>query len=161
MFKYTKYLLVIILVACSSGSKEIDFQESAINAVKNELLNPDSFELIKYSLDTIFLRNNILLKIKMDSFEIKSAEVGLETWKESYSDAGKDYYNKYLVQLEDAENRIDSNLSLINSVPDSIFEYRGNIRYYANRKGGMRVINEMFIYFDYKGIVVNTINLDR
>jgi len=160
LFKYIKYILILIIVACGSSSKEVDFQELSINAVKNELLDPNSFELIKYSLDTTFLHEELLRKIGNDSLEMRSAQGGLEIWEDMKNDYGKDNYEEYLVKLKDAEKRIDSNLSLLNSVPDSIFEFRGYIRYYANSKGGMRVINQMGIYFDSKGLVINTISLD-
>ena len=151
---------MLVVFACSSSSKEIDFQELAINAVKNELLDPNSFELIKYSLDTNYLHEEMMRLISNDSMEIRSAKGGLDIWESSKNDFGKDNYDEYLVQLKEAELRIDSNFSVINNTTDSIVGYRSFIRYYANSKGGMRVINQMGVAFDYKGLVVNTISLD-
>lgn len=151
--KYLRYILSLIVVACSSGSKEIDFQELSINAVKNELLDPNSFELIKYSLDTIYNHEEALIFLRHDSI--------MGDWyiKMLVSDDGNEIYNYYLDGLKRISQRMDSSKSLLDN-PDMISKYRATVLYYSNGKGGLRVINKMGISFNLEGIVGSTYSLD-
>jgi hypothetical protein len=156
LFKYTKYLLILIIVACGSSSKEVDFQELSINAVKNELLDPNSFELIKYSLDTIYNHEEALILLRLDSSKV---DIYNNLLYLSVELDEKEKYNEYLDALNDTQRRIDSSKSLLDN-PDMISKYRATVLYYSNGKGGMRVINKMGITFNLEGIVGSTYSLD-
>ena len=156
LFKYTKYLLILIIVACGSNSKEVDFQDLSINAVKNELLDPKSFELIEYSMDTIFLHEGARFNISNDSLSLYYQEgtLAMMTGGETYVERGiREDIAKY-------KRSIDSNQSLINNSPDTIVKYLSRVRYYTNSKDGMRVINWMGITFNHQGLFVSTLRLD-
>ena len=155
ILKQIKYILLLIIVSCSSSSKEIDFQELSISAVKSELLDPNSFELIKYSLDTIFLHEGARRNISNDSMELAYAmDYAMSIGEETYEDRRiKEDIIKY-------ERSIDSNESLIKNAPDTIVKYLGYVRYYANSKDGRRLINSYGITFNHKGLYVSQLSLD-
>jgi len=156
VLKQIKYMLLLIVVACGSSSKEVDFQELSINAVKNELLDPNSFELIKYSLDTTMVHAESLFLLGVDSSLVDTYNSLLDLYK---NDVDKQDYEEYTLKMNDVNRRMDSCKSLLNE-PDRVSGYRTFVRYYANSKGGLRVINEMKVTLNPEGIVLKTYSLD-
>ena len=148
----------VMMVACSNTPK---FKSEAISAVRNELLDPNSFELIKYEFDTITFHNDLRGNIIIDSLDIDLYTSTVSIWEDSKNSYGKKYYQKELINLNQAKKSLDSNLALLNSSSDSIIGYFSEVRYYANSKGGQRVIGEMRVKFDHKGFITGTTDLDN
>ena len=155
-----KAILVLVggmmAVACQS-----DFESKSISAVKNELLDPNSFELIKYDLDTTTLHWWLKLQIQMDSLDVDVDQQRVAIWEDSKNSYGKSYYEEAVADLNKAKHSLDSNSALLKSSPDTIVAYSAKVRYYANSKGGQRVIGEMRVSFDHKGFVTGTSELDN
>ena len=147
----------VMMVACSNTSK---FESKAISAVKNELLDPNSFELIKYEFDTITLHSWLNNHIQIDSMHMDFEQQRVDLWEDSKNSYGKEYYSDALADLRESKRSLDSNIALLKSSPDTIVAFTSKIRYYANSKGGQRVIGEMRVEFDHKGFVTGTTDLD-
>ena len=166
MFKSTKYIVLLIVVACSSGSKERELKNESINAVKLKLLDAKSFELIRYSLDTTFL-HQLVNDYIIDDLQWKNdvehniSELSPRLTKSSRKDG---YVYETLVVWKNLVNRIESSIEsdkfLIKNVPDTIIGYKCFVRYYSNSQLGLRVINEVRVTLSPTGDVIGLANLE-
>ena len=147
----------VMMVACNTSN----FESKSISSVKNELLDPNSFELIKYEFDTATFHNKLKGEIIIDSLDIDLYTATVAIWEDSKSSYGKNHYQEELLKLNQAKRSLDSNLALLKSSPDTIIGYRSEVRYYANSRGGQRVIGEMAVFFDHKGMIERTVDLNK
>ncbi len=146
----------VMMVSCQS-----DFESKSISAVKSELLDPNSFELIKYDLDTNTLHWWLKLQVQIDSLDVDLDQQRVAIWEDSKNSYGKTYYEEAVTDLNKAKRSLDSNSALLKSSPDTIVGYSAKVRYYANSRGGQRVINEMRVSFNHKGFITGTAELDN
>ena len=147
----------VMMVACNTSN----FESKSISSVKNELLDPNSFELIKYEFDTATFHNKLKSNIYIDSLNVNTEQKIAAIWEPSKNSYGKKYYQEALLNLNQAKRSLDSNLALLKSSPDTIIGYRSEVRYYANSRGGQRVIGEMAVFFDHKGMIERTVDLNK
>jgi len=148
----------VMMVACSNTPK---FKSEAISAVRNELLDPNSFELIKYSFDTTTLHELLSFEIELDSIRIYHDHQIVAIWEDSKNSYGKSYYQEAVTDLNKDQRSLDNNIALLKVSPDTIVSFGSTVRYYANSKGGQRVIGEMRVKFDHKGFKTGTTDLDN
>jgi len=162
ILKQIKYILLLIVVACSSNL-ESELKNKSINSVKLALLDPNSFELISYSLDTIFVHTKLMEILSIDSSLIDSYKYTLNQLEDQKNVEGllKDTYDEYLVELNRVERQIDSLTSVINNTPETIIKYQSFTRYYSSNRFGLRVINEIRVTFSPTGYVLDVTNLDN
>ena len=152
MLKYTKYLLLSIVVACSS--KETEYKDLAITHLKTFLLDPKSFELINYQLDTIRLSYQVqeeLFRVRdiIESNIIDTTCCDPEIWLDSLR-SRKDRVTEMLILLD----KLDSNPSL-----NTPIGYQSVVRYYYTRANRERVIHTIGINHDMNGNVLEEISI--
>jgi hypothetical protein len=141
MNRILKYVVILIVVSCSSNSKEpidredtkFDYKEESVNYVKKYILDPNSFELINFELDTVRLSYSI-----REDYLRFSDIIDTNYFPEPELSVKKDSLYNMLLLLDE----LNSNPTL-----DTAIGLQGNVRYYSINKSGQRVINTMGVVF--------------
>ena len=136
----------VLAVACSSGP---NVENLAIDAVKNSLLDPKSFELIKTEPTDTFMLSQWI-----------SSEVGyMQRMKDHYDETiaewsqlsyMKDHVTEYKVQADKYAAKIDSLNNRLATSPDTVMSYSKVVRCYATNRLGTKGIQDVEVYFTPK-----------
>jgi hypothetical protein len=153
-------LAITLLSSCKSETEKL--QDTAINEVKETLLDPKSFELIETEVDTIFASTKMitdyayLTDLANDWTEQANKVIDDISWEHRFGrPAGKHMFRQaqeYLDSSKSCSDRYDAIVQkaskLINTPNDSIIGYTVDIRYYATSRGGDKRMGENR-YFQY------------
>ena len=135
----------LMMASCSNGSK---MENEAISVVKEQCLDPNSFELIKTEVDTCFYHFRLENMIWIDSSNIDLAQHSVNLWEDSKNSYGKGYYEEAVIELAEAQKSLEEHLTQLQTEPNAIEGYIVRVRFYANSKGGLHVINDANVFFD-------------
>jgi hypothetical protein len=147
-------LAITLLSSCQSETEKL--QQTAINEVKETLLDPKSFELIETEVDTIYAslrmiidghylyegyerwskhRNKVMDDVKWDHALGRPAGSAKMRLLQTCQDSCTKYIDQYSSLVESAKK-------LQESENDSIVGYSVKIRYYATSRGGDKRMGE-------------------
>jgi hypothetical protein len=136
----------VMIVACSSDP---NVENLAIDAVKNSLLDPKSFKLIKTEpTDTFRLSNWVNMGLEHNQ-EMKDHydETATEWSQLSYM---KDMALEYRQKANKYTTKIDSLNNILNTTPDTVMSYSKTVRCYAANRLGTKGIQDVTVYFTPK-----------
>jgi hypothetical protein len=153
-------LAITLLSSCQSETEKL--QQTAINEVKETLLDPKSFELIETKVDTIYASTKMLTDysfltdIAMEWTKEANKVIDDISWEHRFGrPAGKSMFNRaqqYLDSSKSCTDRyaviIEKSEALKDTPNDSIVGYTVDIRYYATSRGGEKRMGENR-YFQY------------
>ena len=161
-------LPIIVLVLLASlyffleYSSKPNYEQIAITKVKEVLLDPNSFELIKVEKDTIWKSN-------MMEIEIINSKLIVESWEKMYlnesrkatdyllADMMDDYWfaETFTKQYKDSFlaktkrlNELKEREALLGTENDYMLEFVYVVRGYAITRGGIRMIGDWEVRFD-------------
>ena len=163
--------MLVFLIGCE---KVPTYEELAIEKVKEKLLDPNSFELIKIERDTTKMSDNYQTlselnrtladqSIKKAGAEIDKAHmyvgVNLKKAKEIGRNAGK--YLQEGVEYNNEADKFDSiKNSVIGTENDSIMAFDFFVRGYAMSRGGNKSIGDWKASFDENYEFLELISLE-
>ncbi len=156
-------IALVLLASCGEVKREPNYEEIAITKVKDYLLDPNSFELIKVVKDTVRLTDIMLYEMEKLLKEVKEFKSEYDNDVEYAQIYSSSYSrNKRLKYIESAKNNYDSLLdrkSKSNSISvkfdsingtdnDSIVGFTFMVRGYAVNRLGNRMIGDFEVQFD-------------
>ena len=153
-------MVTAISLLSSCKSEEEKLTETAVNEIKQSLLDPKSMEIIEIELDT--LHASWRIADEADQYIIKQKQWA--TVFDEFNDdvewehrmgrpAGKTLMNalqesydsvKHYTQLWDKEMKHAE--EIMNTPQDSVIGYSVKVRYYATNRGGNRTMGETLYY---------------
>jgi len=171
MKRLISLIILVFLIGCE---KVPTYEELAIEKVKEKLLDPNSFELIKIERDTTKMSDycQTLSQLRIALADQSIAKAGVE------ADKAKMYYiinskkskefarnaRKYLQEAQEIINEADKFDSIKNSVigteNDSILAFDFFVRGYAMSRGGNKSIGDWKASFDENYEFLELISLE-
>lgn len=155
----TLVLSTLVLMSCSNPVEELT--NEAIVEVKSQLLDPESFEVIETQVDTLKqswkdTRRAQLLLTYHEFWNDQCEEMKRKTnWEISFGSTSlaEDYMEIWQTAIDSSEHYLDryqtemGRISKMTNTPsDTNVAYVVAVRYYANSRGGNRVIGEQHYY---------------
>jgi hypothetical protein len=138
-----------LLASCGNSQKDLVLQE-----VKNNLKDPNSFELIKYEpRDTVFMTDTIQRKIEVFQ-EFLSHEQTQVDWYNTLLRGGSDKYwlerlNETKDKVSEYQSELDKRQTLYDQIKgtdrDSIVCFKHYVSCYGANSFGARVMNEFSV----------------
>lgn len=166
---YTIMTIISSMTMFSCQTPEEKMIQSAETILKEDLLDPKTYERITAKIDTFkrsdYIQNRILADSLIMGFYVKQVNNSLDIariWTGSSSYYGQSKWDEamkeaktFLDSAKSREKQMELNkqeyTKVVGTDKDTTLHYKVNIRFYAVNKGGDRAIGEKYVVVNKKG----------